>query len=117
MMNGNLVHRYFFVILDILKLFILFPLLKRMLKMEVLNFQATTMTPKDPRWIGAWWVGFLLFGSLALVVSILVLMFPRTIPEPKIDGEKSNETEDSSNKKSASNDDFSVIELLKGIHT
>ncbi|XP_078333844.1 solute carrier organic anion transporter family member 2B1-like isoform X2 [Crassostrea virginica] len=77
------------------------------------NLKPTTMTPEDPRWIGAWWLGFLLFGSLALVVSILVLMFPRTIPEPKSDGDESNETDDSSNRKSAPNDDFSVMEMLK----
>ncbi|XP_060066145.1 solute carrier organic anion transporter family member 2B1-like [Ylistrum balloti] len=35
------------------------------------------MTPKDPRFIGAWWLGFLVFGLGSLLVAIPVVMFPR----------------------------------------
>lgn len=36
------------------------------------------------RWhIGAWWIGFVLFGVALIVVSFLLLFFPRWIREPK----------------------------------
>ena len=35
------------------------------------------ITPSDPRWIGAWWLGFLVFGSFAVVFSIPLMCFPR----------------------------------------
>lgn len=35
------------------------------------------LTPKDPRWIGAWWIGFLLFGILFFLVAAITATFPR----------------------------------------
>ncbi|KAH9496195.1 hypothetical protein Btru_010449 [Bulinus truncatus] len=35
------------------------------------------MSPKDPRWLGAWWLGFLVFGLLGLIVGIPLAFFPR----------------------------------------
>ncbi|KAL1123271.1 hypothetical protein AAG570_002357, partial [Ranatra chinensis] len=34
---------------------------------------------KDPRWLGAWWLGWLLFGTIILVSSILIALFPKNI--------------------------------------
>ncbi|CAG2109912.1 unnamed protein product, partial [Medioppia subpectinata] len=34
---------------------------------------------KDPRWIGAWWIGFLVIGTSTLLFSIPMLFFPRSI--------------------------------------
>ncbi|XP_046852310.1 solute carrier organic anion transporter family member 4C1-like [Xenia sp. Carnegie-2017] len=41
------------------------------------------MTPRDPRWIGAWWLGFLVFGVLTMLLSILMFGFPRELPGAK----------------------------------
>ena len=48
-------------------------------------FQLDTihLTARDPRWIGAWWLGFLVFGFIILVSSLLVLGFPRELPGAK----------------------------------
>lgn len=35
------------------------------------------LTPEDPRWVGAWWVGFLVFGSLLALCGIPLAFFPR----------------------------------------
>ncbi|XP_033727073.1 solute carrier organic anion transporter family member 5A1-like [Pecten maximus] len=35
------------------------------------------ITPNDPRFIGAWWLGFLVFGLCSLLVAIPIIMFPR----------------------------------------
>jgi hypothetical protein len=38
------------------------------------------LTARDPRWIGAWWLGFVIFGILIFFLSILLLGFPRELP-------------------------------------
>ena len=35
------------------------------------------LTETDPRWIGAWWIGFLVSGSLMLLLAIPLSLFPR----------------------------------------
>ncbi|XP_073992064.1 organic anion transporting polypeptide 33Ea isoform X2 [Rhodnius prolixus] len=32
---------------------------------------------KDPRWIGAWWIGWLVLGTIMFVFSFLLAMFPK----------------------------------------
>jgi organic anion transporter 5A len=35
------------------------------------------LTNSDPRWIGAWWIGFLFSGSMMLLLAIPLSLFPR----------------------------------------
>ncbi|KAH3709041.1 hypothetical protein DPMN_068501 [Dreissena polymorpha] len=37
------------------------------------------MSPSDPRWIGAWWLGFILFGALSCLISIPIFFFPASL--------------------------------------
>uniref|UniRef100_A0A0N4X678 Solute carrier organic anion transporter family member n=1 Tax=Haemonchus placei TaxID=6290 RepID=A0A0N4X678_HAEPC len=34
------------------------------------------LTPLDPMWIGCWWLGFLIFGSLLFFPSLVLFLFP-----------------------------------------
>ncbi len=34
----------------------------------------------DPRWIGAWWLGFIIVGTLVFVLSPLLTLFPERLP-------------------------------------
>ena len=34
------------------------------------------LTPEDPRWIGNWWIGFLVCAGLLSVISVILLGFP-----------------------------------------
>lgn len=38
------------------------------------------ITPDDPRWIGAWWAGFLLCGALLFCSAVLMFGFPQSLP-------------------------------------
>lgn len=38
------------------------------------------ITPDDPRWIGAWWGGFLLCGALLFFSSVWMFGFPQSLP-------------------------------------
>ncbi|XP_076024060.1 solute carrier organic anion transporter family member 4A1 [Genypterus blacodes] len=40
----------------------------------------TELTPENPLWVGAWWVGFLAGGAAALLVALPILGFPRQLP-------------------------------------
>uniref|UniRef100_A0A8C4Y3M1 Solute carrier organic anion transporter family member n=1 Tax=Gopherus evgoodei TaxID=1825980 RepID=A0A8C4Y3M1_9SAUR len=42
------------------------------------------ITPDDPRWIGAWWAGFLLCGALLFFSSLLMFGFPQSL-SPKVE--------------------------------
>ncbi|XP_067010749.2 solute carrier organic anion transporter family member 74D [Anabrus simplex] len=38
---------------------------------------------KDPRWLGAWWLGWVILGLLMLFLSILIAMFPKQLPRTR----------------------------------
>ncbi|XP_040824746.1 solute carrier organic anion transporter family member 3A1 isoform X3 [Ochotona curzoniae] len=49
------------------------------------------ITPDDPRWIGAWWGGFLLCGALLFFSSLLMFGFPQSLPphaDPTLESEQ-----------------------------
>lgn len=35
---------------------------------------------KDPRWLGAWWMGWLIIGAMIFVSGIMLTMFPKDLP-------------------------------------
>nr|XP_014353298.1 PREDICTED: solute carrier organic anion transporter family member 4A1-like [Latimeria chalumnae] len=40
----------------------------------------TDLTPENPLWVGAWWIGFLVGGAAAFLVSIPILAYPVQLP-------------------------------------
>ncbi|CAH1772289.1 unnamed protein product [Owenia fusiformis] len=56
------------------------------------------ITSSDPRWIGAWWLGFAIFGSITLCLVIPFAGFARDIPGAKeIRENKKSETHKADN--------------------
>ncbi|XP_064596744.1 solute carrier organic anion transporter family member 2A1-like [Liolophura sinensis] len=43
------------------------------------TLEETSLTPRDPRWVGAWWLGFLEFGILGVILAIPVFFFPKRL--------------------------------------
>ncbi|XP_046377706.2 solute carrier organic anion transporter family member 4A1-like isoform X2 [Haliotis rufescens] len=38
------------------------------------------LTPVDPRWVGAWWVSFIISGGVMFIIAIPMLAYPRVLP-------------------------------------
>ncbi|KAK7091376.1 solute carrier organic anion transporter family member 4A1-like [Littorina saxatilis] len=34
----------------------------------------------NPRWVGAWWIGFLISGTIAILISLPIFGFPKAMP-------------------------------------
>ncbi|XP_033286158.1 solute carrier organic anion transporter family member 1C1 isoform X6 [Orcinus orca] len=59
------------------------------------NLDHITITPKDPQWVGAWWLGYLIAGSISLLAAVPFWYLPKSLPRPR-----SREDSNSSSEKS-----------------
>ena len=49
----------------------------------------TDLTPRDPNWIGAWWIGFVLLALIMLVWAVPTILFPARLPgQPSLQNEE-----------------------------
>lgn len=44
------------------------------------TLEETSLTPQHPNWIGAWWLGYIVCGALALMAALPLMWFPRRLP-------------------------------------
>ncbi|BFZ11250.1 hypothetical protein BsWGS_14289 [Bradybaena similaris] len=44
-----------------------------------ITLEETNISPRDPRWMGAWWLGFLVFGGCGIICSVPLIFFPRRL--------------------------------------
>ncbi|XP_053718925.1 solute carrier organic anion transporter family member 1C1-like isoform X1 [Synchiropus splendidus] len=58
------------------------------------DMESITITPKDARWVGAWWVGFLVGAVLLLMSSVPFWFLPRSLPKQEGKGGEVNEIKD-----------------------
>jgi len=49
----------------------------------------------DPRWIGAWWIGFPIIATLLIIFSVPLMFFPERLP--RADTDASRETKEAEN--------------------
>ncbi|PVD27050.1 hypothetical protein C0Q70_12200 [Pomacea canaliculata] len=52
------------------------------------TLEDTNLYPRHPKWIGAWWLGYITFGCAACVFGIPLFFFPRSLKKGKISSEK-----------------------------
>ncbi|XP_065345657.1 solute carrier organic anion transporter family member 74D-like [Cloeon dipterum] len=43
-------------------------------------FVTPTISMSDPRWLGAWWLGWIFLGVMMLVFAVLISLFPHELP-------------------------------------
>ncbi|UYV61532.1 hypothetical protein LAZ67_1005188 [Cordylochernes scorpioides] len=43
-------------------------------------FESSPMSPEDPNWLGAWWLGVFIVGFCLIITSIFMMAFPRQLP-------------------------------------
>lgn len=41
-----------------------------------------TITPGDARWVGAWWLGYLITGTITLMSAVPFWFLPKSLPMP-----------------------------------
>ncbi|XP_037952842.1 solute carrier organic anion transporter family member 74D-like [Teleopsis dalmanni] len=41
-----------------------------------------TINNEDPRWLGAWWIGWLVLAVLVFIPGTLLSLFPKSLPKP-----------------------------------
>ncbi|XP_058414660.1 solute carrier organic anion transporter family member 1B3-like [Diceros bicornis minor] len=47
------------------------------------DLSSIRITPKDSRWVGAWWLGFLVAGLLSIISSIPFFFLPKSLDKPQ----------------------------------
>uniref|UniRef100_A0A8D8QN49 Solute carrier organic anion transporter family member n=2 Tax=Cacopsylla melanoneura TaxID=428564 RepID=A0A8D8QN49_9HEMI len=58
-----------------------------------------TIDMKDPRWLGAWWLGWIIIGSIMTLFSFLVALFPKELPNSAVRKILSDQSKDEATKK------------------
>uniref|UniRef100_A0A3Q2U0M9 Solute carrier organic anion transporter family member n=1 Tax=Fundulus heteroclitus TaxID=8078 RepID=A0A3Q2U0M9_FUNHE len=81
------------------------------------DMESVTITPKDSRWVGAWWMGFMVSSSLLLLSSIPFWFLPRSLPKQGSEKEKSSPSSpalDGAASALSSNQNLKLTEIAKG---
>uniref|UniRef100_UPI0037E76F1F solute carrier organic anion transporter family member 1C1-like n=1 Tax=Semicossyphus pulcher TaxID=241346 RepID=UPI0037E76F1F len=76
------------------------------------DMESVTITPKDARWVGAWWMGFMVSSALLLISGIPFLFLPRSLKKEGDESrpEKLERTEDVLKNKH----NFKLTDIAKG---
>lgn len=45
------------------------------------KFRILNIDESDPKWVGAWWIGFQIASFLAVVAVFPILILPKVLPE------------------------------------
>uniref|UniRef100_A0A672ZKP9 Solute carrier organic anion transporter family member n=1 Tax=Sphaeramia orbicularis TaxID=375764 RepID=A0A672ZKP9_9TELE len=46
------------------------------------DMETVTITPGDARWVGAWWLGYIIAGAITLMSAIPFWFLPKSLPMP-----------------------------------
>ncbi|XP_028408742.1 solute carrier organic anion transporter family member 4A1-like [Dendronephthya gigantea] len=77
--------------------------------------EGLNLTPKDHRWIGAWWLGYIVFGLLFLLLAIILSGYPSSLPGSKERREK--HIREGNLQKKSSTKEASIKEIIPELKT
>lgn len=70
-----------------------------------------SITPKDARWVGAWWIGFLISSGLMFISAIPFWFLPRSPRKPE--GDKSRCGDKDGAAAAVSDDNLKLADIAK----
>ncbi|XP_074554712.1 solute carrier organic anion transporter family member 1C1 [Halichoeres trimaculatus] len=76
------------------------------------DIESVTITPKDARWVGAWWMGFMVSSALLLISSIPFWFLPRSLKKETDDSKC--ESLDGSENALSNNHHLKLADIAKG---
>ncbi|MEE6477380.1 hypothetical protein FKM82_011493 [Ascaphus truei] len=56
------------------------------------DIDRVTITPQDTRWVGAWWLGFLIAGVISLLAAVPFCFLPKSLNKPGTEIESPHES-------------------------
>ncbi|RUS76496.1 hypothetical protein EGW08_015750, partial [Elysia chlorotica] len=77
------------------------------------DLKDTQLSFLDPRWIGAWWLGFLIFGVAAMLFSLPVFCLPKRIRSTKEEEQSRKESRRSSNSSQVSGPSVTAVSRVQ----
>ncbi|XP_049991361.1 solute carrier organic anion transporter family member 1C1 isoform X2 [Alexandromys fortis] len=84
------------------------------------NLEHITITPKDPQWVGAWWLGYLIAGLLSLLAAVPFWCLPKTLPRSQSIDDSGSSSEkskfiidDSINYQMAPGEETKIMEMAR----
>ncbi|XP_032763200.1 solute carrier organic anion transporter family member 1A3 isoform X5 [Rattus rattus] len=80
------------------------------------NTDDLTITPTDIRWVGAWWIGFLVCAGVNILISIPFFFFPKTLPKEGLQ-ENVDGTENAKEEKHREKAKEEKRGITKGVYT
>lgn len=79
--------------------------------------ESLTITPRDARWVGAWWMGFLVSSALLLMSSIPFWFLPRSLAKQEEDADRpspAGEASEQADDAVVNSHNFKLSEVAKG---
>uniref|UniRef100_A0A3Q1I0S9 Solute carrier organic anion transporter family member n=1 Tax=Anabas testudineus TaxID=64144 RepID=A0A3Q1I0S9_ANATE len=81
------------------------------------DMESLTITPRDARWVGAWWMGFLVSSALLLMSSIPFWFLPRSLAKQEEDADRpspAGEASEQADDAVVNSHNFKLSEVAKG---
>ncbi|CAH1787090.1 unnamed protein product [Owenia fusiformis] len=70
-----------------------------------IDLSDTKLSPDDPHWRGAWWIGSIITMILALLIIMPLMLFPKSIPHPTAEAEAPEDENEELEKVTANNNE------------